>query len=1415
MEASDLPETNGLNHLPILRRNHRIEEKWGLDYHYAVRDAVFCQKVLPYTPLEPTPALSEQIGESEPLYTCEECRDCFRFHSSFQEHINRHSWILGYWCQLCFLTVCKHVSLDKAICYSCMQRDSQKRAYLRSKGVKRGQKLGATKVFYNSCQFFAHLKLHCLNKVDMGDIMLMPFPNVQSEQFSEFNLLCEALMEHTFVLRVHLMDWLKAHKLEENWWKCLDEKSNDSHPIVRIFRQYEGRELFSVNSNINSKQTLASRMEMANSEETVLENEDNPCTTNDITFVDCGPTIPRYFTPEGVINPGATEKGINIQQGNTNDISKNEPVGTNTLNNESAKNRTVLSQGPEIQNLNSSNQKFDQLFYISQKKVNVVQPSSVSANTKILPKTGSVQVSQVLNIPKQTNLNIASILSKISPHLNKNKNIVIIGKDSEAISQRNVKPSSPNKVIQPQKHNTNKDFRMKIIPLKSSELFKTACSNVTSKNNKQLKTFGSKACVNKFKNFQNSEKSTSKNLLQAPKIKPTDIKIAKLPNKTLKPSNNVSHNAVALNAETTNNLLPNNSSILTPSPSPSERSNCSLETQDAQRKTPLKRKLQSKKTVSEIKDLFLSGSESIMVRKVQDLFHLTCKQRLTESVAKYRRGLIRDIATFRRSDQERQLQHLKEALIECSKFEENTKKAQGNSTLNSNVKNINIIIRALNSSLSQTNKVNCEEYYLSEEKVNWQSDLTQSASCLGCKKLKKPESYVPGVSKLSNDESNYCMCYNFFCTECFMYQTSEICFVTHKRYHKRIGPFICPSCLKIFQSFDHLQIHTWTVCFHIFKKRIFGCKICQFEGFMDIESIARHFAVMHSVRKIACENCLLVLDSYTEYKTHYGRNHGEQSKLSPLEFIMCKFSQCAVLPEKFMKHVQEHIGVRKLILISCPFCKYQVVNENMSTIEFVLHVYTKHSRQIQVNMKPIIFSRVTKIMRERLKTRLQRPKKTQIVMPKIVNTKTITREVFERASSSSNREDVETKGKKSNLYQPPKAIKVYSVSKLMPSVRDVPSENVLNPSDISHNEEVKVADKTQDYQVNKNICERVISSTSNSISVEAEGIAIEEIKSEDLSGTEDVSENIFEESVDTMPPPLAKIPQIRQIAKTLEINKNTMKPLCCKKKVQGRPWRIAFNGPSNINESQQYICHVCGDLISTSWSVIKDHFTSKHSRDYKLSIVTPRLLKLSSEFINGGYKELYGSRKRKSEPIGSSPKKKRRWTTRKNIDGKRSISPLGIVINPEGPEDKEADHRIKGRYLICLECGENFVVAPSLQMHLKAFHKIEDPTTYMSQNPLYAPGMMDDMEGAGKTTEPNQCYVCKAVFEDKAAVDKHLRVHGMAFLNRKRIEARKALTDLGKSVIPITEKSLAEIKEPISKKEGPVETIREKLNAIL
>ncbi|KAG5862745.1 hypothetical protein JTB14_013045 [Gonioctena quinquepunctata] len=89
----------------------------------------------------------------------------------------------------------------------------------------------------------------------------------------------------------------------------------------------------------------------------------------------------------------------------------------------------------------------------------------------------------------------------------------------------------------------------------------------------------------------------------------------------------------------------------------------------------------------------------------------------------------------------------------------------------------------------------------------------------------------------------------------------------------------------------------------------------------------------------------------------------------------------------------------------------------------------------------------------------------------------------------------------------------------------------------------------------------------------------------------------------------------------------------------------------------------------------------------------------------------------------------------------------------------------------CMECGECFVVKPSLTKHLIHFHDISDYHSYFKENDSYdvkaieESGNLTSWEANGPVKE-NQCRVCLEEFENSLQLNKHFRIHGMAFLLR-------------------------------------------------
>ncbi|KAL6469891.1 hypothetical protein MHYP_G00210100 [Metynnis hypsauchen] len=95
-------------------------------------------------------------------------------------------------------------------------------------------------------------------------------------------------------------------------------------------------------------------------------------------------------------------------------------------------------------------------------------------------------------------------------------------------------------------------------------------------------------------------------------------------------------------------------------------------------------------------------------------------------------------------------------------------------------------------------------------------------------------------------------------------------------------------------------------------------------------------------------------------------------------------------------------------------------------------------------------------------------------------------------------------------------------------------------------------------------------------------------------------------------------------------------------------------------------------------------------------------------------------------------------------------------------------HKTDGSSFQCRECGLCYTSHHSLARHLFIVHKLKEPpglsrhSDQQENNP--AP---EDTHGIPDT----QCKVCAKTFETEAALNTHMRTHGMAFIKSKRLSA--------------------------------------------
>ncbi|CAH7030034.1 Zfp532 [Phodopus roborovskii] len=103
-------------------------------------------------------------------------------------------------------------------------------------------------------------------------------------------------------------------------------------------------------------------------------------------------------------------------------------------------------------------------------------------------------------------------------------------------------------------------------------------------------------------------------------------------------------------------------------------------------------------------------------------------------------------------------------------------------------------------------------------------------------------------------------------------------------------------------------------------------------------------------------------------------------------------------------------------------------------------------------------------------------------------------------------------------------------------------------------------------------------------------------------------------------------------------------------------------------------------------------------------------------------------------------------------------------------------HKSDGSSYQCRECGLCYTSHVSLSRHLFIVHKLKEPQPVSKQNGAgedsqqeNKPGTED--EAAEGAVSDRKCKVCAKTFETEAALNTHMRTHGMAFIKSKRMSS--------------------------------------------
>ncbi|CAK1540020.1 unnamed protein product [Leptosia nina] len=220
---------------------------------------------------------------------------------------------------------------------------------------------------------------------------------------------------------------------------------------------------------------------------------------------------------------------------------------------------------------------------------------------------------------------------------------------------------------------------------------------------------------------------------------------------------------------------------------------------------------------------------------------------------------------------------------------------------------------------------------------------------------------------------------------------------------------------------------------------------------------------------------------------------------------------------------------------------------------------------------------------------------------------------------------------------------------------------------------------------------------------------------------------------------------------------------------------------SNLHIQPQIVCHLCKIKVNENWPDIKEHFKEFHTNikclDLKLELkrITHKRNKQKSTGLN---------------PIGkmkvSKHFKQKKRVNSVNVNLKKNETPPATNVNRqitylicpkcniqlgniETFESHIKTHRDTNMAFQCLECGESFAVKRSFSTHLVLEHNIVDADGYIEAKNCFNDNTMQTYKVTSDIPEDypleeNQCSICRDKFSDATSLEKHFRVHGMAFL---------------------------------------------------
>ncbi|CAB3240015.1 unnamed protein product [Arctia plantaginis] len=275
---------------------------------------------------------------------------------------------------------------------------------------------------------------------------------------------------------------------------------------------------------------------------------------------------------------------------------------------------------------------------------------------------------------------------------------------------------------------------------------------------------------------------------------------------------------------------------------------------------------------------------------------------------------------------------------------------------------------------------------------------------------------------------------------------------------------------------------------------------------------------------------------------------------------------------------------------------------------------------------------------------------------------------------------------------------------------------------------------------------------------------------------------------------LSKPKRIYRVVKRCEQCKRSFTYKCKYEEIQVLPNECPFKCTSTMqsNVTQEKLrdrygkhitCHICRVQVPEDWTEIKKHYAALH-KTHKCLDAEILLTRVDiKKYLN---RKKIGRPRSKINFLQKISKKTKHQQLNKSSTP--SVTNDEIVSMPHYiPVDffecnmcdsKYEEKTMLEKHMIshkdpymayqCMECVQSFEVKQLFSNHLQLEHNITDTDEYINNKLCYNENALTKHQNNTEITDllfrANQCRICLDEFDDPEALEKHCRVHGMAFL---------------------------------------------------